>query len=99
MSNRRNAYICKTCNGVIITVDHDEGVTPFMLLCRATPKCKGAMYSQFYRGALVEGSLPAQFEWRKATYKEYAKASKPMQQHFDAGGLDIHPIAAGGKNE
>lgn len=85
---RLNKYTCKSCGGSIITVDRDEGVTPFMLGCRADPKCKGDMYSSFYREVHGEPT----FEWRKPTLTEFRKSSRAMQQHFEDGGLDIHPI-------
>lgn len=85
---RLNRYTCQKCSGEIVTVDRDEGVTPFMLLCRATADCKGHMYSSFYRG--VTGTPT--YEWRKATLTEFQKSSRAMQEHFKMGGLDIHPI-------
>lgn len=88
MSERLNRYTCQTCGGSIITIDRDKGVTPFMLLCRAKAGCNGHMYSSFYRG--VQGKPT--FEWRKPTSAELAKSSLAMQQHFEQGGLDIHPI-------
>ena len=33
-----NVYVCQKCGGLTVTVDVDEGVTPFMLGCRATGK-------------------------------------------------------------
>lgn len=90
---RQNRYTCQTCNGSIVTVDRDEGVTPFMICCRATPGCRGAMYSSFYRG---EPGTPT-YEWRKATPAEYAKSSPEMREHFDMGGLDIHALPTDAK--
>lgn len=88
LKNQLNRYICQKCGGSVITIDRDEGVTPFMILCRATVGCRGHMYSSFYRG--VEGEPT--FEWRKPTPTEYAAYSLAMRQHVDQGGLDIHPI-------
>jgi hypothetical protein len=85
-----NRYTCQQCGQGIITVDADEGTTPFMLGCRATPKCDGMMMSSFYRVSESEG--PATFAWRKPTKAEYKRASSGMQQHFDMGGLDIYPL-------
>lgn len=90
MSERLNRYTCQSCHGSIITVDRDEGVTPFMVLCRAKPGCKGHMYSSFYKGVQGEPT----FEWRKPTPAEYAAYPEVMRQHVDQGGLDIHPISA-----
>lgn len=90
LKNQLNRYTCQKCNGQIVTIDRDDGTTPFMLGCRATAGCKGMMQSSFYRG--VEGEPT--FEWRKPTVKEIRKASPVMAQHFEMGGLDIHPIAS-----
>lgn len=89
---KRNAYTCQGCNGTIITVDRDEGTTPFMLGCRATVECPGMMQSHFYRGSVVDSAAPATFEWRKPTKDEYKQATPAMRQHFDWGGLDIYPV-------
>lgn len=89
---KHNSYTCDTCRKSIITIDRDDGTTPFMLGCRATAGCKGMMQSAFYTGPLINAGAQATFEWRKATYKEYVRASREMKQHFDMGGLDIHPI-------
>ena len=87
---RLNRYTCQTCGGQTITIDRDEGVTPFMMLCRATPECKGHSYSSFYRDVI---GTPT-YEWRKATPEEYAASSPAMRQHFDMGGLDLHKIGS-----
>ena len=88
--SRLNRYTCQSCRGSIVTVDRDEGTTPFMLLCRATKGCHGHMYSSFYR---VDGAPAPQYEWRKATPAEYSASDPAMRQHFDMGGLDIHPLS------
>jgi hypothetical protein len=93
MSNERlNRYRCEKCHKSIVTVDRDEGVTPFMLNCRRTPGCSGQMTSRFYQVESVWG--PPTFEWRKPTKKEYKRMSPAMKQHIDQGGLDIYPIRA-----
>jgi hypothetical protein len=88
MSERLNRYTCRDCRQSIITVDRDEGVTPFMLLCRATEGCRGFSYSSMYRG--VTGTPT--YEWRKPTPAEYLAYPPAMREHVDQGGLDIHPI-------
>ena len=86
---RLNRYTCQKCHEFVVTVDLDEGTTPLMMLCRATKSCNGHMYSSFYR---VDGAPEPQYAWRKPTAAEYAAASPAMKQHFDLGGLDIHPF-------
>lgn len=83
-----NRYDCQTCDGLIITIDRDKGVTPFALACRATSGCRGDMFSSFYQGATGKPT----FEWRKPTPVEYAAGSVGMRAHFDQGGLDLYPI-------
>ena len=39
----KNIYTCPKCGGQTVTIDVDEGVTPFMLRCRATGKRAIAM--------------------------------------------------------
>jgi hypothetical protein len=85
---KQNRYTCQQCGKHIITVDTDEGTTPFMIGCRATVGCKGHMHSSFYSDAV---GTPT-YEWRKPTYTEFAKSSRAMQQHFEMGGLDIHRL-------
>lgn len=89
---RLNRYTCERCRGTVITIDREEGVTPFMVRCRADVFAKGGcgafMVSSFYRD--VEG-VPT-FEWRKPTKAEYRKYSPEMRDHVDQGGLCIYPI-------
>lgn len=87
---KRNAYTCQSCKKTIVTVDRDEGTTPFMIGCRADLPCGGYMESHFYRIDDVEGD--PLFEWRKPTPAEYKKASRAMKDHFDTGGLDLYPF-------
>jgi hypothetical protein len=84
ISGMKNRYVCQTCGKGVITVNVDDGTTPFMILCKATKGCKGMMYSSFYS---VPQELPAQFEWfRPASLKGY---SPEMQEHIQKGGLDL----------
>ena len=94
MNMKRNAYSCLSCGKTIITEDQDEGVTPFMVSCRVTPRCAGMMQSHFYRGPEVESGRPVAFIWRKPTKREYKRSSPAMRQHFDDGGLNIYPARA-----
>jgi hypothetical protein len=85
---KKNSYQCEVCNGVIVTVDIDDGTTPFLLLCRATPSCDGMMKSNFYR---IDQSIKAGYEWfRPASSKGY---SAGMRQHIEMGGLVLRKIA------
>lgn len=91
MNGRKNAYTCDTCGESTITIDRDEGVTPFTLHCYATRDCGGTMRSQFYvQNEKTEGQ-PA-YEWRKPTRAEYRRMGDAMREHIDRGGLDIYPL-------
>jgi hypothetical protein len=89
---RRNAYFCKGCRKVTITVDIDEGVTPMFIQC---PYCKemansfmyqvpGCMRFDFSKGISV---LPADYEWYKPNEKETLMLSKSEADHVFKGGL------------
>lgn len=87
---RKNIYRCRECGGHTITIDVDDGVTPFMIRCRATGRegdCNGMAASTMYR---VPFDTPeAAWEWFKPEGSEYRKLSKEMREHVDKGGLDI----------
>jgi hypothetical protein len=89
---RLNRYCCEKCHKNIITIDRDEGATPFMIPCMRTAECPGPMTSRFYQVEEVWGEPT--YEWRKPTKKEYKKMSAAMKQHIDQGGLNIYPIKA-----
>ena len=95
MSGRLNVYNCDMCNKYIVTVDRAEGVTPFHIACRATPKCKGLMHSAMYRvfpWLRAVGHLQPAFEWYKPSEAEARKFSKATQQHISQGGLMLREI-------
>lgn len=85
-SIRLNQYTCWTCNGVITTIDRDEGVTPAMLACRVTEGCDGTMHSHRY---MVDSNLTPDYEW-------YTPAKLPrdpdMREYVERGGLLIRKI-------
>jgi ssDNA-binding Zn-finger/Zn-ribbon topoisomerase 1 len=85
----KNSYTCQKCGGVIVTIDVDDGVTPFMLACRATPGCNGVMRSGFY--VAVDQSAEPDYEWFKpSSLKGY---NREMREHIKKGGLDIRNAA------
>ena len=91
---RRNAYFCKDCRKVTITVDIDNGVTPMFILC---PECKkehatslfyqipGCMRFDMIKG--IGSILPADYEWYKPNEKETLIMSKEEADHVFKGGL------------
>ncbi|WP_414462937.1 hypothetical protein [Hyphomicrobium sp. DY-1] len=86
---RLNLYQCKECLHIICTVDRDEGVTPFMLGCRAPSPCRGWMESSFYR---VFPGLKPTWEWYRPTDEERASLKPGEREHVERGGLLIRPI-------
>lgn len=90
---KRNAYFCKECRKVIITVDVDEGVTPMFIQC---PHCEdltaysfmyqvpGCMRHDFTKGINI---LPADYEWYKPDEKETLMLSKAEAENVFKGGL------------
>jgi hypothetical protein len=87
-----NVYTCATCGGETVTIDVDDGVTPFMLGCRAKDGCRGMAQSSFYRPHAGRGE-PA-WEWYRPTPKAIRKMSPGMQKHVVMGGLDIRKALA-----
>lgn len=82
---RLNQYTCKTCGGVITTIDRDHGTTPMMLACRATKDCDGSMFSAMYQ---VESNLTPEWEWYKPV-----KAKGADREYVEMGGLLLRKIA------
>lgn len=82
---RRNAYFCKACKRIIITVDVNEGVTPMFIQC---PECYCPATSFMYQlpGALHLG-VEAEYEWYKPSESETLLLSKGEADHVFNGGL------------
>lgn len=83
---RENAYTCKACGGVFVTVDVDHGVTPFGTVCNAGRECHGMAYSSFYpRGPKPPELGEAQWEWYRP--ESYDGLSPGEAEHVRKGGL------------
>ena len=90
----KNAYECDKCHGEIVTVNLDEGVTPFMVRCRAKwpNSCYGMMTSKFYR---ISQSSPAMWGWYRpdATELERLESTAPgIKDHVEGGGLLLRKL-------
>lgn len=85
---RVNAYLCRDCRGYTMTVDVDEGVTPFMLRCRAEGEhgdCGGKAQSLFYR---LPPALPEPaWEFYRPDEAELATLDRASRAHVQQGGL------------
>ncbi len=83
-----NAYVCEVCGLRIITVNSDDGVTPYLVSCR-DGNCSGLMVSQFYR---VSQTMAATYEWYKPDDEERARLADGVWEHVAMGGLLLRPI-------
>lgn len=98
---RINVYTCEKCGGETVTVDVDEGTTPYMLGCRANGKerpapgaCTGMAQSSFYQPR--PGRAPPAWEWYRMTDEEAATLDRKWPGflvHHKAGGLNIRARA------
>lgn len=88
--NRKNIYVCDRCAGHIVTVDLEEGVTPFLIPCEATDGCKGMMKSSMYR--VYDQSMRASHEWYRPTV--LMRLTGWEREHVSKGGLLLRRVAA-----
>lgn len=91
---RENVYTCQKCKGLTVTIDVDEGTTPFMIRCRAQdlpglgPVCKGDAYSSFYPKGPRPAHIPApEWEWYRPDDDETSKCNAATKEHIRMGGL------------
>jgi hypothetical protein len=84
VKGEKNLYRCYVCGGWIVTIDKDEGVTPFMIDCKAKPGCDGPMESTFYR---CNQGLIAQYEWYRPGWLRQVFFNRQTKEHVKKGGL------------
>lgn len=89
----KNTYTCGQCKGRIVTIDREEGVTPFMLACRVTVGCNAMMTSAFYR---CDQTLIPAWEWYKPVSLKGLDAD--TREHVKKGGLLLQRIPANPHN-
>jgi hypothetical protein len=89
---KKNIYTCEKCGAHIVTVDRDEGTTPFMTRCKADG-CEGMMKSSFYR--VFDQDMKPSHEWYRAEPADIAKMrnSRACHEHARMGGLFLREIA------
>ncbi len=91
-----NVYVCQKCRGRTVTIDTDDGTTPFMIKCRSAGGCHEAMAeSSFYR---VNQNLIPTYEWYRPVGEELAALEGEMKEHVDKGGLCLRRISALSRN-
>jgi hypothetical protein len=86
-----NTYTCPKGH-VTVTIDTDDGVTPFMIRCRqhadhAEHNCTEAAKSAGYR---CDQKLTPEYEWFRPQSLE--GLSPAMKHHVQQGGLEIRKI-------
>jgi hypothetical protein len=90
---KENVYTCEKCGGFTVTVDLDEGVTPFMLDCRASGKegdCDGDAYSAGNPKRPWPPHIPEPaWEWYRPTEAEARRLGRAWREHLKNGGLAI----------
>lgn len=104
---KKNAYFCESCQGYVITIDRDEGVTPMFLACRvkgdpkdAANDCDGRMTSTMYPDEPwppedgYGNAIPTEptWEWYKPDAEETAKLEPGTREHVERGGLMLRQI-------
>jgi hypothetical protein len=89
---KENVYTCSRCGGFTVTVDVAEGVTPFMIGCRASGKsgdCSGDAYSAFYPKKPWPVHVPTTpaWEWYRPGRGEVRRLDRASREHVKNGGL------------
>lgn len=79
---KKNVYTCELGHQVV-TVDDDEGVTPFMTMC-AVPGCGHWAQSSMYR---VDQSLEPHLHWFRPPKADWFRYSPATIEHLKRGGL------------
>lgn len=88
-NGQKNVYTCPAGHKTV-TIDLDEGTTPFILRCQhrindGKHACNEMARSSFYNVTPEEDQLPVTFEWYKpASPKD---VSKDLREHVQKGGL------------
>lgn len=92
---RENFYMCSECKKPTVTVDVDDGVTPFTITCKTTEGCTGLAYSAMYPKTERPPNVPAPaWEWYKPTEAEVKESDKEYPgsyDHWKQGGLFLRP--------
>lgn len=92
-----NHYHCPDCGGVTIARHDDEGVTPFLLRCRAKDirtkghtiqGCRGMAESSFFIGSQVDDQQPHVIFFRPSDAAEAIDAINKEPRRFRAAMLE-----------
>lgn len=86
-----NGYTCERCWHQTVTIDRDEGVTPFLIRCTSPGPCRGMAKSAFYRVPTELGVL-ATHEWYRPSVAEQRSLDAAELDHVARGGLLMRAI-------
>jgi hypothetical protein len=89
---KKNIYVCQKCGHGFVSIDIDEGVTPFMTGCLRVG-CAGWAQSLLYRADPMLKDIPAALEWYRPATLDVLKHS--VQVHVEKGGLISRPTMVG----
>jgi hypothetical protein len=87
---RKNGYSCQSCPARFVTIDVDEGVTPFMVShakFELGTLCTGMCHSHFYK---IPQDLEPTHEWYlldMPTARKRYRREPAMVDHIERGGL------------
>ncbi len=82
---KKNIYLCPSCGHGFVSLDVDDGTTPFMTKCL---NCNDMAQSMFYAAPQeVLARINPALEWYSPSPKSVKKMSPAAQQHCARGGL------------
>jgi hypothetical protein len=84
--NKINKYTCYGCAAETVTVDSDNGTTPFQIPC---PKCGKSAVSALYR---VSQDMKATHEFYRPSFQRFQNLHPAIKQHVGMGGLLLRRI-------
>lgn len=89
---KKNVYTCGHCGAKTVTIDVDEGVTPFMIDC---DECGKLMTSSFYK---VDQDLEPTHEWYRPNEEKRKQLATSLagfallREYVDRGGLILRKV-------
>lgn len=87
-SDRINGYRCQTCGYLTVTIDVDQGVTPFMIDCPGGARSCGAVaVSLGYPKDIPPHWAEPKYEWYRPSLAWARRKGPDMLNHVQRGGL------------
>jgi hypothetical protein len=84
---KKNIYMCPACGCGFVSLDVDQGVTPFLTGC-LTEGCPGLARSLCYHAPqMMLADIAPALEWYQPSASELATLSMATQAHVNNGGL------------